>query len=83
MKTLDTLSKRILIVAVSLSLFLLSLSAFLLTIQRVTAEPKQQFPGMITPTRIGLGIDAQKRVGYYGLVNPDGSLVVYATPIPY
>ncbi len=82
MKTLDTFSKRILIVAASISMVLLSLSAFLLTVQRVTAGPKQQFPNMVTPTHIGLGVDAQKHTGYYGWVGLDGKVTVYTTFIP-
>ena len=39
MKTLDTFSKRILVIAVSISLVLFSVSAFLMTIHRVTAAP--------------------------------------------
>ena len=82
MKTLDTISKRILIVAFSVSLVLLSMSAFLLTIQRVTAEPKQQF-NMVMPARIGLGVDTKEHVGYVGIVNYDGSINTIKIGIPY
>lgn len=48
MKTLDTFSKRILVVAVSLSLILLSASAFLITLQRVTAAPAPMEASVVT-----------------------------------
>ena len=62
MKNLDALSKRILVVAVSISLLLLSLSAFLLTIQQVTAAPKLP-PSVSQPSIIGLGVIGNR--GYY------------------
>ena len=83
MKTLDTFSKRILIVAASISMVLLSLSAFLLSVQRVTAGPEQPGPTMVTPTRIGLGIDAQQHIGYYGWVYPDGTVTAVKIFLPY
>ena len=49
---LDTLSKRVLIIAISLSLVLLSLSAFVSTISRATAQqPNSQ------TSIIGMGVD--------------------------
>lgn len=54
MKSFDTLSKRIFVMAVSISLVLLSASAFLMTIQRVTAAPAQGIQGVM-PTFVGLG----------------------------
>jgi len=62
MKNLDVVSKRIFIAAISISLVLLSLSAFLLTIQRVTAAPEQATV-VSRPTVVGLGIIGNK--GYY------------------
>lgn len=62
MKTLDTFTKRILVVAVSISLILLSLSVFLSTLQQATAAPKQ-VPTWYRPTIVGLGI--YQGTGYY------------------
>lgn len=79
MKTLNTFSKRILIIAVSL--VLLSLSAFLLTVQRVTAEPKQA-TNLVMPGRVGIGVDPNQHKGYVGLVGSDGSISVIAVAAP-
>ena len=81
MQTLDIFSKRIFVTAVSISLVLLSLSAFMLTVQRVTAEPKQ-VPNLITPSRIGLGVDVERRIGFVGAINADGSMSTFTVAIP-
>jgi hypothetical protein len=66
MKNLDTFSKRILVIAFSISIVLLSTSAFLLSVQRVTAEPKQK-QTLVMPTTIGLGLSG--KVGIYMVWN--------------
>lgn len=74
MKNLDYLSKRILVVAVSLSIVLLSLSAFLLTLQRVTAAPNQV--GVVSqPSIVGLGVSGNK--GYYMVLTGNEYHVMY------
>ncbi|SFF25736.1 hypothetical protein [Spirosoma endophyticum] len=71
MKTLDPISKRILVVALSISLVLLSLSAFLLTISRVTAKPTEG----VYENIIGLGVDEES--AYYADL---GQLKIYKIP---
>lgn len=69
MKTLDTFSKRILVVAVSISMVLLSLSAFMLTVERVTAGvPQKVSTGR--PTYVGIGAVGNR--GYFLEWTPDG-----------
>jgi hypothetical protein len=61
MKNLDTFSKRILVITFSISIVLLSASAFLLSVQHVTAEPKQK-ETLVMPTTIGLGISGKSGI---------------------
>lgn len=72
MNQLDNFSKRMLIIAISISIVLLSLSAFLLTIHRVNASPKSR--GDI----VGLGID--RGYVYYGSTGSDGNYKVQKVP---
>ncbi|CAN5251457.1 hypothetical protein BH09BAC4_BH09BAC4_26780 [soil metagenome] len=71
MKNLDPVSKRILVIALSISLVLLSLSAFLLTSSRVMARPTNAF----YENYIGLGVD-EEFVYYADL----GKLKIYKAP---
>ncbi|GAB3701281.1 hypothetical protein GCM10027592_29220 [Spirosoma flavus] len=67
---LDTFSKRVLVIAVSFSLVLLSASLFVFTLQRATAGPQQQSaPPMYRPEIIGLGVVGDK--GYYAAWDKD------------
>lgn len=69
MNNLDTTTKRIFVIAVSVSMVLLSLSAFVYTIQRATAGPKS-FPVVYQPAAVGLGII--NNTGYYMTWEPTG-----------
>ncbi|GAB4044248.1 hypothetical protein [Spirosoma jeollabukense] len=71
MKNLDPVSKRILVIALSISLLLLSLSAFLLTISRVTAKPTNG----VYENYVGLGVDDE--FVYYADL---GKLRIYKAP---
>ncbi len=62
MKNLDTFSKRLFVVSISISLVLLSISVFIITIQKATARPNDGIQAVM-PTFVGIGVVGDR--GYY------------------
>ncbi|GAB4043185.1 hypothetical protein [Spirosoma jeollabukense] len=70
MRSLDTLTKQIIIFAAAISAVLLSLSVFIYTTQQVTAQIPQPAQPSITgnPVLVGLGVDTD--FVYYAIKSP-------------